>query len=313
MRKLAAALAILSVSTFVYAERDDSREIQDLMYFPEAKTFYGVSTLDITTGTAEFDTDSGSSGDFDLFERVITQQIGYSFSDRFLAFTEISHRASRLETMDDQGSDGLAATSGLTNPTIGAKWRALDQKLHDVNVDVIPFITIETGDAETPGSDGDGNNKEGTSYGMEAQIGKKFIKDEFVTYVRLSHTTNYLAKNQTTDKKEEIGFTTSYELGGRYQRSLTDSLFLNASLGYLTYDSNKVYDDETNAFEKFDATKTYIFGLESIITPYPNLALALALELKKTKDYGSKTSGGNETDYEKFQEKTVTLWTRYQF
>nr|MBA2403375.1 hypothetical protein [Bdellovibrionales bacterium] len=98
-----------------------------------------------------------------------------------------------------------------------------------------------------------------------------------------------------------------------YQRSITDALFLNVSAGYSTTDVSKEYDDQTNASVKTDALHTYFLGFESVITPYPNLALAVSLDLRKTKDYSTETSGGNKTDFEKNKSKTVSLWTRYQF
>lgn len=295
-------LAMLAASFTAFGQE---RAVHDLMYLPEAYTFYTKASYDMLTEKSEFD--AATDGDLRVETKTAIFDFGYVLKENFSLEASVGYQG--ITTL--QELDGAAETEtrnkGITNPTLRFKWRALDQRTEEVSVDIIPYVSLKTGTAEEATANDDGNAVTGNGYGVEVNVGKKTEAYQFMGIAKINHSMRHQSDDITYDPR------TRYEIGGVYQKTLAKSLFGNVSLSRIHSIDYRDDNDTANTFERFSSRDAWSLGLEGLITPMKDLALSLGYKHFLPSDYSSKDNNGDKTKYENNRASAITMYARYQF
>lgn len=289
-------IAMLSASFTAFGQE---RTINDLMYLPDSNTFYAKGSFDMNTQKYDIKK-SGNDGDVRLKERVSTLDLGYALKDNFALELSLGFRSVAHFEDFDLTAEKEYKTDGILNPVLRGKWRALDQRTENINVDIIPYLSPKIQSAK------DDNETTGNGYGVEVNVGKKKEEYQIMGLAKINHTMSYETHNFTYDPR------TRYEIGGIYQRTFVKSLFGNFSISRIHTDDYR--DDSNNGnFERYTAQDSWSLGLEGLITPVKDLALSLGYKHFIVDDFSSKNNSGSKTKYDNIKASTITMSARYQF
>ena len=158
--KVLLALAVLATSATTFASE---RAIYDIMYLPTTGTTYGISEAAYLKNDVESD-----AGDTETSGYGLTQTIGHSFTDRLSVAASLGY--GDFEQDPDVGAK--TEQSGITDPTIIARFRTLDET---ALWDILGGALISIGDSEQE-SNGDTDNLQGghalfvgTQYGSKTE------------------------------------------------------------------------------------------------------------------------------------------------
>lgn len=245
--KVFLALAVLATSAASYAA--DNREIQDIMYLPNTGTTYGFSTVSFLNGEIESD-----AGDSEITGMSLNQTIGHSFTDRFSLQASLGYN--NTETDEDFTGGSKTEATGLTDPTISARFRTMDEAFR---WDVIGGATIGLGDSEID-SDGDSNNFQGgSSLFAGTQFGGKSTSFQWAIAGILTH--NMETTVDDDNAADEIKNDANNELQVRLDllATLGEKSYLRPHL--LANFTESFEDDQSPAEETASAT-TYEVGAE---------------------------------------------------
>jgi hypothetical protein len=287
--KLLAGLCLIALTLPSFAA---DRDIYDLMYLPQAGTFFGRTTGTIISGEIKGGgAPDGIDVDFDgdISGYGFRQEFGYSLTDRFMLQIGADYqnvRSSSEVTVAGLGEfESKNTTKGLSDPSIIARFRALDE---DFLFDLYGGMVIGTGDSETDGDKA--NNKQGgNSLILGTEFGAKQDNLQYAFNFQLKH--NFEATNK--DKDEDGSLTTKadahneIQFGASIQPRLTENLFLS---GFATVSFTDEYDDNQ---EGTTASQTvYSLGAEL------RLALAESVMLFGGATYNKvNTNSGYLDDY----------------
>lgn len=144
------AIVLMSQKIASAAEANE-RAIYDLMYFPVRKTIFGIS--EIKHGK--------TNGSINATRTAGTQQIGYSFTDRFLV-----SGSAQYTTLNDDRSE----ISGFADPTLMAKFRLVESTV-DLDLNIGSRIQLRDNEAETR-SNSNGLNR-GSNMSIGSQVGAR--------------------------------------------------------------------------------------------------------------------------------------------
>ena len=164
-------LALLATSVSGYAA--DNREIQDIMYLPNAGTTYGFTTGVFADRTIEGTVDTDVTG------YRLNQTIGHTFTDRLSVEGTINYTDLEAEVKDDV----IESQKGISDPSVTARFRTMDESFR---WDVIGGATISLGDREL--DDTEFNNYQGgSSLFAGTQFGGKSESFQWALTGRLTH------------------------------------------------------------------------------------------------------------------------------
>lgn len=232
------ALAVLASSTVAFSAESD---IYDIQYLPSPGTTYGFTTASMLDQKLEFD----PSGEAEISGTIFSQTIGHAFTDRLSVQASINH--AELE-YDPDGGEKFDWASGISDPTISARFRTVDEKFR---WDVIGGATISLGDREIK-SDLDSNNYQGghslfvgtqfgskqelfqwsilgqLTYNMEATIDDKALDQEYDSETNnellvRGDILNKLAEKSFMRSHISVNFTEEVELDDEGTDGLVDS------------------------------------------------------------------------------------------
>lgn len=301
---LIAAMLCASFTAF-----GQDRSINDLMYLPDAYTFYTKLNFDMSTENTELK--GVTAGDSRIETKDYKLDLGYVVRKNLSLEITLQHLSKSFLFEPDGAREVQTQSKGMANPIFRFKWRALEQSTDDVSVDIFPYVSIKTGDARDATATSDGNSITGNGYGVEANVGKKFDSHQFMGLIKINHTSTYESQSFTHDPQ------TRYELGGVYQKTLTKSFFGNVSLSRIHWNDYRDDNDDTNVagdmFERYSSRDAWSLGLEGLITPTKDLALSLGYKHFIAGDYSSKNDQGSKTKYENITASTISMFVRYQF
>lgn len=249
MKKLA-ALATVVISTGIQAAPD--RDIYDLMYLPKAGTIYGTTSLGFGQQKLEAK-DSSADEEVEGFE--INQVLGYALTDRFsldiaLDYTDVEG--------DPEVGEKYDAAKGLSDPTITARFRTMDEVFR---WDLVGGALINFVDREI--DDGDRNNVQG---GHSFFIGTEFgTKTDNVQWLLGGYLIHNLEAE--TEVKTSLG-------DANIEEDSNNELLLRAALHHRLIDKNflqwsasgrfteEVGNDREQFVGKTAPQSNYQFGLE---------------------------------------------------
>lgn len=277
MNFLLIALCFFSTSVLaeISTEKDNSRSISDLMYLPEAGTWY-IGSTSISTDTEStleyqnqvfYTSESKSTGGSLEIGKAVHENFFISLAIPYLLknkdSTSYGPASSNNGTTDKTESDGLGDFS------LAFKWRVIEQNEKDINFDLNFFISPDSGVAESASTTRDGNNfRGGTNYGVGFEIGKKLKSLQLSGGLKLENNGSRKYKSLSDDSVNKGSSYTELTISGQVQLMPTESFFLNAGL-------DMVRMSEFNSTS--DGSKT-----EYDVDPYFQLAIGGGYQFSKS-------------------------------
>lgn len=281
------ALAVVASATASFAS--DNREIQDIMYLPNAGTTYGFSTGTYTKRTIE------AAKDTDISGHGLSQTFGYALTDRLSLEGSINYANLEYETGED-----TTEQTGISDPTVGARFRTMDESFR---WDILGGATISLGDKELD-DDGFNNYQGGSSLFAGTQFGGKspsfqwaltgllthFMErttdiDGFAkieqdstnglllradilntlgekSFLRSNVAANFAEETESDDTSPGVDFSedsaTTYSIGTEYQHKMSTDFLLRAGVNYASINQDTSNNDDDTVWN-FLAGANYQF------------------------------------------------------
>ena len=279
------ALCLLSVSTVSFAAE---RSIYDLMYLPKAGTTYGQTDFNLLKEEVKIN----GGGKIDVSGYQFEQTIGHSISDRLL----LNARLDWVNVEIDPKGGTKSTVEGLSDPSIGARFRAVDEALM---VDVIGDFTVGLGDREVDG-DETNNRQGGHSLKVGAEVGQKHEGFQWAGHAFLNR--NFKAKTKTTGgggTVEDDAYN-GYVFGGSVLQKLAEETYL---LGMADVNFDNEYDNDANGTTASSTRYDLSAGVRQLFSP--DLMLQVALMYS--------TTNQDSATFEDQTAWTLNAGLRYQF
>ena len=273
--KVLLALAVLTTSAVTFAA--ESREIQDIMYLPNAGTTYGFSTGEYIS---QKQTGKGNNPDSSTKGYGLSQTLGHSITDRLSLQASLGY----LSTQTNPEGSPRTDQKGISDPTVQARFRTVDESFR---WDIIGGATIGTGDREQDRSGNFNNLQGGSNLFVGTQIGGKSVDfqwailgqvqrnmkattkvsggptvkdDEYNSLLIRADILNRLAErsflrtfaagnfaeDHDNNFNQATASNTRYTVGTEYQHKLSEDLMLRAGVDYNTINKQTAQIDTNN-------------------------------------------------------------------
>jgi hypothetical protein len=242
--KFLLAICLIAFATVAVAS---DRAIYDLQYLPNAGTTYGFSELGLSQGRVKVE-----SFDYtvDYQAWVVKQTIGHAITDRLSISANANFTHVDSES-DFAGTKSTDSTKGISDPTISARFRALDESLR---LDFTGDVTIGTGDSTTKGHET--NNKQGgNSARFGAELGVKQDGLQLTGIAQLNHSAKSTSESDGTESKDDAH--NEFVFGGAALIKAAESSYLKGSLTATFADEYDGSDDSTTS-----SSTLYTIGAE---------------------------------------------------
>lgn len=313
MKILVILTLILTQSAFSAVDwtKKDGRDIYDVMYLPQAKTWFIAPNINFLGYRVVKKVNNVKIAETENKGTSVEFVGGYSFRDDLSLTLDFNYLINSNTEYDNVALDDYEEDSkGLSDPTFQLKYRALDQKDHKVNLDFIPRVTFGTGDRDIPSATDDGNNKiGGLVYGLNTQAGVKFNKLQFMAFFNYTH----FAESKLEPVRAKKGDRNSYEFGGQAQVTLNEKWFFSTLVSYTNLDSHKETFG-TNEFIEFPRTRSIKVMPEFFYQYDANFAPFFRWELVQAARYTTTDENGAEdTEYGRVGYSKISIGARYQF
>ncbi len=224
---------------------DASRVISDPAYLPLQGQIYGTTAYTYGEITSDADNNLGvKTGSPKTRNSLTTQSFAYGVTDDFTIRVTDSYEFSKTDTNPTSGANVLKESDGFTDPTVGATWRALDQKQYPVSFDIIGSYTPDVFNAKSATADNNGTVARG---GQEATGGVaiSYKTKDFTIYGE--GTATYLGSRDSLNESNDVTTNTNsswqYAANLQTQTRLTDWFSVNLGVTE-TYSNNY---DATNS------------------------------------------------------------------
>ena len=161
MTLLAAGAAFICFPLTAFAQDltpDSTRYLSDPNFLPYATQIYGYTdyTHTWTNGDA-FNAASAQTSAFHVNTDTLSQFLSYGITDDLEVNAAIHYDPDSQRKIDYvTGAQSTLTSSGVSDPSFGADWRALDQRSFPVNLDLFGSYTPNwvNSDSATPDADG---------------------------------------------------------------------------------------------------------------------------------------------------------------
>ena len=263
--KILVATGILFTSLISSAAES---KLYDLMYLPSARTSFGISNLGVVYGRSKV-----SRLEVIRSGLQFTQTLGHSLSDRLAVTANLNYVNQKYKFNFSGFSDDSFQRRGLSDPSLGLRFRLLE---NDLLLDFVGGAVIKTGNEES--TNNAINNKQGThSFKGGLQLGTKAEDFQWAILVQLDHfirNDNEDAHNSISlqgdiltkissqmflrffvlsrhslayhdDDGDETSYTNMYDLGPELLFSLSEKLLLKTGLTYNTVANISGTDNDT--------------------------------------------------------------------
>lgn len=317
MKHLITLSALLTLPAFAvdYTENND-RAIYDLMYLPTAGTNFGQSYIVSAATVSKVKQNGTTVADVNAGQQVINQFLGRSFTDSFavaIQFDYLMKQRVEVDFEDASNSDEELDSKGFGDPSLGFKYRLLNQKDSTINLDISPLVTFGTGDSISATDDDEGNNKNGgNTYSLDVTVGKKFNEIQWTAFIGIEQSEEAKSKDATTKEKSKAAGHSTFSVGGQFLRNINEKwvfdfmVRMSAEQGY----KDKA-DDGT--YTKFGSITSLEIAPEFTYYETPNLAFLGRASLISTNDYKLTDETGTEQKYEDNATFALVLGAKYQF
>jgi len=271
LSRLLITVALASVPVAAAAQAldltpDPSRILSDPNYLPLAGQFYGTTaythgwTDGNSANAAGLDTSS-----FHINTNALNQLLSFGVTNDIAINASIAYDPADFREIDyASGRTTTLNSSGFSDPTFGATWRALDQSVWPVDLDLLGSYTPNWIDAHTASADEDGTVARG---GDSGTVGAALGYDTRSFGIRGAFNANFLGARNVYDLANgdtlQTEGHTNYTLSLDTQTRLTDLFSVNAGLAH--------------TFASDDTGVNLTTGTPHYSEPGDNTALQLAL------------------------------------
>lgn len=240
------ALAVLATTATSFAASD--RSITDIMYLPNPGTTFGLTEFSSIGRAVKGD---DSDDDASISGVGVSQTIGHSFTDRFSLAASINYITAEIDPEEGSKTD----IDGISDPTITAKFRALDE---EYALDFFAGALISIGDYEIK-DNGDQNNMQGgNALELGAQFGKK--SDGFSWAVTAAVRSNFERTIDADSSGEVDGKANNdYKLRGDILNKLAEKSYLRS---HIDIEFNDALESEDTSSEIYSSYTIYTIGSE---------------------------------------------------
>lgn len=285
MKILFLSLALLSSSLWAA-----DRSISDLMYLPKAKTFFGVSQLSILRGDFEA-TYSGTKYKSEYESTRFTQTVGFSVLDNLSVSLQMNYLD--FEDQETTGTKEKSTNKGLSDPRLGAKFRALES---NIILDFTSNLLISASDRVN--EDSEINNKAGGhELTLGAEVGQKISSTEWVTFVNFFRIFESTTQNEDPIQDRKRDAHNAYQVGLALQQKITEAGFIRA------FGEVYVKDEVDSNLSTLPASTLYTLGVGYRHLISQNLILGATIQRD---DF-------HAGDVDSDQATTVKIAATYQF
>jgi hypothetical protein len=288
--KLFVAICLLVSATVSLAA---DRAIYDLQYLPNAGTNYGISNLGLASGTQETSlTDSKITG------WVINQEVGHSFTDRFLLSADLTFQHIDANTdVDSPGvSDVNATTKGISDPSINGRFRVMDEALR---IDVVSNLIVTYGDSKTEGSQTN-NSQGGDSISLGVEAGQVTDTFQYVGTASINRVFEATDKTDGVTTKDDAH--NEYLLGAAGLFKIAEASFIKGILSAEFVDDYEDNDTTDTSGDTASST-TYTVGAAYQYLVSSNLIVQAGLN----------ASSINTAGVDSYHLYILTVGAKYQF
>jgi hypothetical protein len=242
----AACAALLCMPLQAYAQvldftPDASRILSDPTYLPLAGQIYGDTAYTHTwTNGSSSNAAGAETSSFHVNTNTIDQALGYGITDDLTIGASIEYDPSSWrDTTNANGATATLFSSGLTDPSFGLTWRALDQSVYPASLDFFGsyspnWINADNASAKQSGTVASG----GQSGTLGAAIGEETrsfsIRGAFSANLNGDLNKLDLSSGDTVQTSSY----TDYVLSLETQTRLTDLFGINANVTH-TFASNE--------------------------------------------------------------------------
>jgi hypothetical protein len=325
-RILIAALALTSLSAFADWSMKSEKELNDLMYLPEAKTISGTTSIDFSKTEVELSTTVGMVSKIKNDSTTLKQVLGYSINDNSLIGITLAQLLSSKTTYTYGAGSNRPNTSadykdeGFTDPYVNIKERILHQSDKVFDLDLLVSYSPSLGKHKEASTAVKGNAyRGGDLFQLGIDFGKKYSDKSW----KLSAGVDLFGKQKSQDatNTNEITETDSrvdINVGFSWQWVFnpTFTLNLNTELGVLAEQTeiNTIGDSKI----VLDPDNTFSIGVDCIF----NISKKFAIDLNfagKSHSEGNmqlttiSTGAGTTLKSKDYAEGLFSVAAKYEF
>jgi hypothetical protein len=240
---VAAVFACVPIAAFAQAldlTPYPARILSDPDYLPLAGQIYGTSSF--THGWINGNSVNylgAETSTFHFNTNTLDQMLAYGITDDLTVRASIDYAPENYRAFDSvQGTSTYSKTSGFSDPGFGLTWRALDQQVFPVNLDLFGSYTPDWISAHTATASQDGTVARGGDAGT---VGAALGYETRSFTIRGAFDANFLGdssvSNLATGGTVQTAAHTTYDLLLDTQTRLGDLFSVNAGVTH-TFDSS---------------------------------------------------------------------------
>jgi hypothetical protein len=274
-------LALLASNAFAMdLTPNNDKEITDIMYVPEAGTTYVELGFDqvSTDETAKVVSTGLNYATSDSETKDLNLILGRAFEGNIFLFAELDYDL-KAETdltygngTTSNGVNEKTESKGLADPTLGARYRMVEQEDKGFLLDLNLTFSPKTGDSEAASTTQDGNNYRGGSAGsVGLNFGKKFNSVSFSIGADLTFNGSRDVKSLSTGNTLNIDSHTDFSISAISQFQPNKQMFFNVTLSYQSLGDYDQVSGSTTTSIDFDPIFSY--GLAIGYRLSPNVAI----------------------------------------
>lgn len=261
-------LAYTSASyAFIQTNLDNSREVSDIMFLPEEGKFFSNISLErhsLESSTKYLATQSNYYVN-DVDTSSLSLEVGKVLAgDMSVAITipfDLSEKYSTTygPASTSDGEIEKSEASGLNDIQLDFKWRALNQAIKEINLDVIIELSPKTGSAESGYSGKDGNGfRGGTDFEVGIEVGKKMQNFQFSGEFSIDFNGSRESKDLEDNSITNSDSFTNINLSGTVQFDPNEQFFVNLGFSYLGgFDFDSTSEGTTT---NYDVGSSFLIG-----------------------------------------------------
>jgi hypothetical protein len=279
------------------ATEDTKSSIYDLQYLPKKGTVYGESKLGLTQENYKI-----NSNTVTINSSTLEQNIGYSFTNNLLGFVSGNYLLNSSTNV--QGS-GTTTAKGISDPTVGARFRLFEQVTSGVNVDFIPKFSFNSGDREI----NNGNNKNGAAnFELTLNVGKKFTDFQVTGFISYSDREKGVTNDLNTNLKIQTVSYTTLTLGAQGLKNINEFIYISGIGAIQATHSYNSTSPTTNLY--YPSTNNFLLGAEVGYVPKENMLFSFLIN---EQIYSITSDVAGNSTIKNFMATTVQFRARYQF
>ena len=274
---------------------DTTRHLADPAFLPRTGQLYGDTELFYGEGSHDVVSPSGAKYSSNAGNgNAIYQKLIYGVTDRISLNASGGHaQGSSFVTWYD-GSSAAYHSSGFINPSIGAKYRAIEQSSIPVNLDVSATYSPNMFSARSASNTKDGTEASGgQSGGMGIAVSRQMKSLTVLASAGVTYQGERSSVSMYDNSTSAAGKVWGYNFGLSTQARFTDRLFLDAGANVTGGLTDETVTNLSNGNASTFSPGT---GISFSVSPgYYLIPDRLALTATYSRPYSLSTSSGGSS------------------